>query len=116
MVQPPIEPREAEAIPVTLARIEGSVSGVAKDIAHVLEKVEDHGAEILQHRGQIGSLQSDVQQIRSDQITAGKDLLAADMPTIPIVNSTPPGAYSSKVHGFVGSGNAIEYFNTVSLS
>jgi peptide/nickel transport system substrate-binding protein len=45
-----------------------------------------------------------------------QDLLAADMPTIPIVNSTPPGAYSSKVHGFVGSGNAIEYFNTVSLS
>jgi hypothetical protein len=38
------------------------------------------------------------------------------MPTIPIVNSTPPGAYSSKVHGFVGAGNAIEYFNTVSLS
>jgi peptide/nickel transport system substrate-binding protein len=45
-----------------------------------------------------------------------QDLLAADMPTIPIVNSTPPGAYSSKVHGFVGSGNAIEYFNTVSIS
>ena len=45
-----------------------------------------------------------------------EDLLAADMPTIPIVNSTPPGAYNSKVHGFVGAGNAIEYFNTVSLS
>jgi peptide/nickel transport system substrate-binding protein len=45
-----------------------------------------------------------------------QDLLAADMPTVPIVNSTPPGAYSSKVHGFVGSGNAIEYFNTVSVS
>ena len=45
-----------------------------------------------------------------------QDLLAADMPTIPIVNSTPPGAYNSKVHGFVGAGNAIEYFNTVSLS
>ena len=45
-----------------------------------------------------------------------QDLLAADMPTVPIVNSTPPGAYTSKVHGFVGSGNAIEYFNTVWLS
>jgi peptide/nickel transport system substrate-binding protein len=45
-----------------------------------------------------------------------QDLAAADMPTIPVVNSTPPGAYSSKVKGFVGAGNAIEYFNTVSLS
>jgi peptide/nickel transport system substrate-binding protein len=42
-----------------------------------------------------------------------QDLLAADMPTVPIVNSRPPGAYTSKVHGFVGAGNAIEYFNTV---
>ena len=45
-----------------------------------------------------------------------QDMLATDMPTVPIVNSTPPGAYTSKVQGFVGSGNAIEYFNTVSLS
>jgi len=45
-----------------------------------------------------------------------QDLLAADMPTVPIVNSTPPGAFTSKVKGFVGSGNAIEYFNTVSLT
>ncbi len=42
-----------------------------------------------------------------------QDLLAADLPTVPIVDSTPPGAYTSKVHGFVGAGNAIEYFNTV---
>jgi peptide/nickel transport system substrate-binding protein len=42
-----------------------------------------------------------------------QDLIAADLPTIPIVNSTPPGAYTSKIHGFVGAGNAIEYFNTV---
>jgi peptide/nickel transport system substrate-binding protein len=45
-----------------------------------------------------------------------QDLLAADMPTVPIVNSTPPGAYTSKVKGFVGAGNAIEYFNTVTLT
>jgi ABC-type transport system substrate-binding protein len=45
-----------------------------------------------------------------------QDLLAADMPTIPIVNSTPPGAFGSRVHGFVGAGNAIEYFNTVWVS
>jgi peptide/nickel transport system substrate-binding protein len=45
-----------------------------------------------------------------------QDLIAADLPTIPIVNSTPPGAFTAKVHGFVGAGNAIEYFNTVWLS
>jgi peptide/nickel transport system substrate-binding protein len=45
-----------------------------------------------------------------------QDLIAQDMPTIPLVNSTPPGAYTSKVHGFVGAGNAIEYFNTVWIS
>ena len=42
-----------------------------------------------------------------------QDLLTQDLPMVPIVNSTPPGAYSSKVHGFVGSGNGIEYFNSV---
>jgi ABC-type transport system substrate-binding protein len=45
-----------------------------------------------------------------------QDLIAADMPMVPFVNSTPPGAHSSKVHGFVGAGNAIEYFNNVTLS
>jgi peptide/nickel transport system substrate-binding protein len=45
-----------------------------------------------------------------------QDLLAQDLPMVPIVNSTPPGAYTSKVHGFVPAGNGIEYFNTVWLS
>jgi peptide/nickel transport system substrate-binding protein len=45
-----------------------------------------------------------------------QDLLAQDLPVVPIVNSTPPGAYTSKVHGFVGASNGIEYFNTVTLS
>jgi peptide/nickel transport system substrate-binding protein len=42
-----------------------------------------------------------------------QDLIAADMPMVPILNSTPPGAFTSKVHGFVGAGNGIDYFNTV---
>jgi peptide/nickel transport system substrate-binding protein len=42
-----------------------------------------------------------------------QDQIAADMPMVPIVNSTPPGAYTSKVHGFVPSGNGIFYYNTV---
>jgi peptide/nickel transport system substrate-binding protein len=45
-----------------------------------------------------------------------QDLLAQDVPTVPIVNSQPPGAYSSKVHGYVGASNGIEYLNTVWLS
>ena len=44
-----------------------------------------------------------------------QDLAVQDMPTVPIVNSTPPGAYASKVHGFVGAGNQTELFNSVSI-
>ena len=42
-----------------------------------------------------------------------QDLIAADLPMIPIVNSTPPGAYTSKLHGFVGAANETEHFNSV---
>jgi peptide/nickel transport system substrate-binding protein len=45
-----------------------------------------------------------------------QDLLAQDLPMVPIVNSEPPGAYTSKVHGYVGASNGIEYLNTVWLS
>jgi ABC-type dipeptide transport system, periplasmic component len=45
-----------------------------------------------------------------------QDLLAQDIPMVPIVNSQPPGAYTSKVHGYVGASNGIEYLNSVSLS
>ncbi|MGA2514214.1 MAG: ABC transporter substrate-binding protein [Candidatus Limnocylindrales bacterium] len=45
-----------------------------------------------------------------------QDLLAQDLPTVPLVNSQPPGALTSKVHGYVGSSNGIEYLNTVWLS
>jgi peptide/nickel transport system substrate-binding protein len=45
-----------------------------------------------------------------------QDDLATDLPMVPIVNSTPPGALTAKVHGFVGAANGIEYFNTVWLS
>ncbi len=44
-----------------------------------------------------------------------QDLLAQDLPVVPLINSTPPGAYVSKVQGFLPAGNSIEYFNTVSL-
>ena len=73
-----IEPHVAEAVPVTLMRIEGMVGGVAKDIANLTEKITDVKTDVAEHRRQIGSLQSEMQQVRSDQATAAKDLIAAD--------------------------------------
>jgi len=45
-----------------------------------------------------------------------QDLLLQDLPVVPLVNANPPGAYTTKVNGFVPAGNGIEYFNTVWLS
>ena len=73
-----IEPHVAEAVPVTLMRIEGMVGGVAKDIANLTEKITDVKTDVAEHRRQISSLQSEMQQVRSDQATAAKDLIAAD--------------------------------------
>jgi peptide/nickel transport system substrate-binding protein len=44
-----------------------------------------------------------------------QDLLAADLPTVPLVHSTPPAAAQSYVKGIVGSGALNEYFNSIWL-
>jgi peptide/nickel transport system substrate-binding protein len=44
-----------------------------------------------------------------------QDMIAADMPTVPVVNSTPPAAAQAYVKGFVGSGNLTEILNSVWL-
>jgi peptide/nickel transport system substrate-binding protein len=44
-----------------------------------------------------------------------QDLIRADIPTVPLVSSTPPGAARADVKGFVGSGGLNEYLNTVWL-
>jgi peptide/nickel transport system substrate-binding protein len=44
-----------------------------------------------------------------------QDLIRADIPTIPIVSSTPPAAARADVKGFVGSGALNEYLNSVWL-
>lgn len=44
-----------------------------------------------------------------------QDLLKADLPTVPLINSTPPAAARADVMGFVGSGGLNEYFNSVWL-
>ena len=72
------EPREAEAVPVTLMRIEGMVGGVAKDIVHLTERVTDVRAEVIVHRGQLGTIESKVQQLQSDQRAAEKAVGDAD--------------------------------------
>jgi peptide/nickel transport system substrate-binding protein len=45
-----------------------------------------------------------------------QDILARDLPTIPIVNSKPPAAAKADVMGFVGAGNLEELFNSVWLN
>jgi len=44
-----------------------------------------------------------------------QDLLRADLPTVPLVNSTPPAAAQAYVKGFVGSGGLYEPLNLVWL-
>ena len=57
----------------------------------------------------------------TDDTTAGtawgqaQDILARDLPTIPLVNSQPPAAAKAYVKGFVGAGNLTEFFNSVWL-
>jgi peptide/nickel transport system substrate-binding protein len=44
-----------------------------------------------------------------------QDILAADMPAVPLSTAKVPGAYDSKVHGFVPQGGVMEYLNSVWL-
>ena len=74
----PAEPRRAEEMPVTLMRIEGMVGGVAKDIAHLTETVTDLRTEVVEHRGELGIIKSQVQQLQSDQRAAEKGVIDAD--------------------------------------
>jgi len=61
----------AEAMAVTLGRIDIKVG-------FILEKVSDVQAEVVQHRAAIGVLRSDVQQLQSDQRAAVVGLELAD--------------------------------------
>jgi peptide/nickel transport system substrate-binding protein len=45
-----------------------------------------------------------------------QDVLARDLPTVPLVHSKPPAAAKAALKGFVGAGNLNEYFNSVYLS
>src|SRR5438046_9800903 len=41
-----------------------------------------------------------------------QDILAKDLPIVPILNSTPPAAEAAYVKDFVGTGKIIEFFNS----
>ena len=45
-----------------------------------------------------------------------QDILAADLPTVPLVNSEPRAAGKASIRGFTGAGNLNELFNTVWLA
>lgn len=46
---------------------------------------------------------------------AAQDILAADLPTVPLVHSKPPAAASADIKGFLGAGNLNEPFYPVWL-
>ncbi|HEY3524521.1 MAG TPA: ABC transporter substrate-binding protein, partial [Candidatus Limnocylindrales bacterium] len=48
--------------------------------------------------------------------TDAQDILARDLPFVPLVHSKPPAAASAAVQGFVGAGNLNEALNTVWLN
>lgn len=52
----------------------------------------------------------------ADLWSQAQDLVKADLPTIPLVHSTPPAAAAAKVKGIIGSGALNEYFNTAWIS
>ena len=69
---------EPRGVAETLTRIEVKVSESARDIVNVLEKVTTWGAEVVVHRGQLGKIESDVQQLQSDAKAAAKAVIDAE--------------------------------------
>jgi ABC-type oligopeptide transport system substrate-binding subunit len=47
---------------------------------------------------------------------SAQDILAADLPTVPLVHSEPRAAGKASIRGFVGAANLNELFNTVWLA
>ncbi len=58
------------------------------------------------------ALASTDEAVATDLWNQAQDLVAADLPTIPLIHSTPPAAAAAKVKGITGSGALNEYFNT----
>lgn len=58
------------------------------------------------------ALESTDEATAADLWAQAQDLVAADLPTIPLIHSTPPAAAKATVMGITGSGALNEYFNT----
>jgi peptide/nickel transport system substrate-binding protein len=58
---------------------------------------------------------TDAATIQADWEKA-QDLVAADMPTVPLLSAKPPAGAKKTVMGFVGAGNMTEIFNSVWLN
>lgn len=71
---PPLEPREAEAVAVTLTRMEGTLNGVAEKVTELRTQVNQQGVEI-------GELKAKTQQLASDQRTAEATRVATERAT-----------------------------------
>lgn len=63
------------------------------------------------------AMQKALQATSTDQANQywgqAQDILAADMPEVPLSSAKTPGAYDSKVHGFVPQGGVLEFLNSV---
>ena len=62
------------------------------------------------------ALESTDEAAAADLWSQAQDLVRADLPTIPLIHSTPPAAAKATVKGIVGSGALNEYFNTAWIS
>ena len=71
-------PREAGTVAAALTRIEVKVSETAVTVANILERFGELRTEVVQHRGQIGAIESNVQQLQSDAIAAAKAVIDAE--------------------------------------
>jgi len=71
-------PREAGTVAAALTRIEVKVSETAVTVANILERFGELRTEVVQHRGQIGTIESHVQQLQSDAKAAAKAVIDAE--------------------------------------
>ena len=67
----PTEPREPEAMAVTLGRIDTKVS-------NILDVIKEVRTEVIQHRGKIGKLELDMQRVQLAQDAAAEAVIGAD--------------------------------------
>lgn len=71
-------PREAGSVAAALTRIEVKVSETAVTVVNILERFGELRTEVVQHRGQLGTIQSAVQQLQSDATAAAKAVIDAE--------------------------------------